>query len=131
MNQDVKKLWVDALRSGTYKQGTEYLHRTDNTFCCLGVLCDLYSRNVASVGWIAEHPADDNYQFGFTGEETYLPRVVTEWAELPDSCSPSIDVDVTIDGQLAGLTLHNDGDARTQTSRKTFDQIADAIEEQL
>lgn len=35
-----KKLqeWVDALRSGKYKQGTDYLYNPDDeSFCCLGV----------------------------------------------------------------------------------------------
>jgi len=33
--------WIRALRSGKYVQGTGALHRTSNTFCCLGVACDL------------------------------------------------------------------------------------------
>jgi len=43
MNAKVKKRWVAALRSGTYKQGTGQLKDvTNDTFCCLGVLCELY-----------------------------------------------------------------------------------------
>jgi hypothetical protein len=42
MNPEIKKKWVDALRSGKYKQGRDGLHdRLNNTFCCLGVLCDV------------------------------------------------------------------------------------------
>lgn len=33
--------WVAALRSGEYKQGTHHLRSTDNSYCCLGVLCEL------------------------------------------------------------------------------------------
>ena len=33
--------WTDALRSKNYKQGKSRLRNTNNTFCCLGVLCDL------------------------------------------------------------------------------------------
>ena len=34
--------WIDALRSGKYKQGKRRLHiPIDNTFCCLGVLCEV------------------------------------------------------------------------------------------
>lgn len=34
--------WVEALRSGNYKQGRYLLHNTvDNTYCCLGVLADI------------------------------------------------------------------------------------------
>lgn len=47
MNAEVKKQWVEALRSGKYQQGTAAL-RTHNfgqdQYCCLGVLCDLYTK---------------------------------------------------------------------------------------
>lgn len=40
MNRNWKKRWVEALRSGQYKQTREEL--TNGTaFCCLGVLCNL------------------------------------------------------------------------------------------
>lgn len=35
-----KEEWIPALRSGKYKQGFGKLHIND-TFCCLGVACDL------------------------------------------------------------------------------------------
>jgi hypothetical protein len=41
MNKDVAKKWVDALRSGEYRQARAVL-RDGDSFCCLGVLCDLY-----------------------------------------------------------------------------------------
>lgn len=34
------KPWVDALRSGDYRQGHTFLH-LDNKFCCLGVALDV------------------------------------------------------------------------------------------
>ncbi len=45
MDEQIKKQWVEALRSGRYKQGREYL-RTElsdgsYSYCCLGVLCDI------------------------------------------------------------------------------------------
>lgn len=35
--------WADALESGDYKQGkkTDAMFKSDNGFCCLGVLADL------------------------------------------------------------------------------------------
>lgn len=44
----IKQEWVAALRSGKYKQGREKL-RTDDNFCCLGVLCDI----VDNTKWVA------------------------------------------------------------------------------
>lgn len=40
MNKEIKKKWVDALRSGEYKQTRGRL-RYDDCFCALGVLADL------------------------------------------------------------------------------------------
>lgn len=40
MDQKIKEKWVEALRSGKYKQCQTRL-RIDNSFCCLGVLCDI------------------------------------------------------------------------------------------
>jgi len=46
MNTNIAKMWIDALRSGEYKQGKFVLHNvTKDTWCCLGVLCDLYQKN--------------------------------------------------------------------------------------
>ena len=41
LNPEIKKKWLTALKSGNYKQGTGKLRRRDNSFCCLGVLCDI------------------------------------------------------------------------------------------
>lgn len=38
MNADLKKRWIEALRSGKYTQGTTYLNYQGKQ-CCLGVLC--------------------------------------------------------------------------------------------
>ena len=40
MDAEIKRKWVEALRSGNYQQGRNHLHR-DNKFCCLGVLCQI------------------------------------------------------------------------------------------
>jgi hypothetical protein len=40
MKKEIKKRWVDALRSGEFRQGRRYLKR-DGKYCCLGVLCEI------------------------------------------------------------------------------------------
>jgi hypothetical protein len=40
MNKEIKARWVAALRSGKYQQGRHWLCNR-NTYCCLGVLCEL------------------------------------------------------------------------------------------
>lgn len=37
---DLHRKWIDALRSGNYKQGREALRTDDDEFCCLGVAAD-------------------------------------------------------------------------------------------
>lgn len=45
----VRARWVEALRSGRYRQGDGRLRRLDGSFCCLGVGCD-----VLGVEWRSE-----------------------------------------------------------------------------
>lgn len=51
MDRELRDKWVAALRSGEYKQGLNQLRGKDedgtDTFCCLGVLCDVVDPN----GW--------------------------------------------------------------------------------
>jgi hypothetical protein len=42
VNEEVKQQWITALRSGNYPKGRGKLRGVDGTFCCMGVLCDLY-----------------------------------------------------------------------------------------
>jgi hypothetical protein len=44
MKAELKKKWVEALRSGKYKQNRDSL-RYEDGFCCLGVLCDVYDNS--------------------------------------------------------------------------------------
>lgn len=41
MRESIKRKWIHALRSGSYKQGKYTLRDIGNNFCCLGVLCDV------------------------------------------------------------------------------------------
>ena len=50
-----RRLWVEALRSGKYKQGESLLRSRDDHYCCLGVLCDL-----AGVKWEVGHDGNDD-----------------------------------------------------------------------
>ncbi len=42
LSVEVKRKWVEALRSGKFKQGKGQLYITkDNSYCCLGVFCKI------------------------------------------------------------------------------------------
>lgn len=45
-NPEDKRLWVEALRSGKYAQGTEVLRSKDGKYCCLGVACVVLGRKI-------------------------------------------------------------------------------------
>lgn len=113
MNKKVKKLWVDALRSGEYHQ-TDGALRRGNTFCCLGVLCNIHARL---------HPliaAKQSWSGEYMGQSEFLPATVMRWAGLQTDYGDS----VYIKENEAALTEHND-------NGRTFKEIADAIESQL
>jgi len=113
MKKSIKKEWVDALRSGEYKQ-TKGVLKDKDSFCCLGVLCDIHSKETG------EEWEEDTY-FVEVGE---LPERVVSWAELTgfNPSNPLVKVnDITKRISLAEL---NDGG-------KIFDEIADIIEENL
>lgn len=111
MNATVKALWIDALTSGEYKQAYGWL-RSDNRYCCMGVLCDLYARERQNVNW------SDMAQgvYVFISSSTNLPFSVMRWAGLK-SKDPK-----TTKGTLSKL---NDND------QLTFDEIAAIIEKDL
>lgn len=122
MNPEWKRKWVDALRSGEYKQGREVLKSGDE-FCCLGVLADLCAREGAVDGHWTEGDMwkDQNVDYE---ECQLLPRSVQQATgiaiEAPTVESRSLRV---------SITLLNDGDHIIP--RHSFEEIADIIEEQL
>lgn len=128
MKPEIKKLWLEALRSGKYKQGCGALKRLDKdpntgleefTFCCLGVLCDLYDKTHKEDNWqILKHRDKELSHLGGWG---FPHRIVVEWSGLPD-CWGGIVVDEH------DLTELNDGEG---CKRMSFLQIADIIEDKL
>lgn len=79
MLNDVAKEWVKALRSGDYKQGIHSLHNLDDSFCCLGVLCDL----AVEAGVARE--SKSGKEIGYEADGFYaslLPPSVAKWAGL-------------------------------------------------
>jgi hypothetical protein len=134
MNQTVIRRWVEALRSGDYRQGQDRLEvvssdsddAAQSSFCCLGVLCDLavqdgiIGRRVRHLeGDVTVYFGDDNDR-----DQYYLPKKVVEWAGLEDLIGSGSDDprDVFVHG--IGLTARND-------CGESFEQIANAVEELL
>lgn len=64
--------WIAALRSGKYKQGEARLRERD-TFCCLGVACDISKldewREEKYLGASLSLPLKVQFYFGIQGSE--------------------------------------------------------------
>lgn len=126
MNPDIKKRWLEALRSGEYEQGREALC-SDGKYCCLGVLSDL-----AVEDGIAKWQAPQNYSYSndysIAGESAFLTDSIALWAGLS-----SVEPSVIFEGQEKCLHELNDGDFATNCKREplNFNELADLIEEQL
>ena len=121
---EIKTLWIEALRSGKFKQGNGKLRKLDietgeEQHCCLGVLCDL----AEEAGVIQRYVDDDDIHVYFTPasdrSREFLPIAVQRWAgfQYGDN-SPDIP---QVGESLVGL---ND-------NGKTFTEIANLIEEYL
>lgn len=81
MNPEVKEKWLKALRSGEYIQARAALRNKDS-YCCLGVLCDLYRKEVGGE-WIEEYTNfDQTFIAEGISESYFLPLQVQEWAGL-------------------------------------------------
>jgi hypothetical protein len=132
MNSEVKAKWLEALRSGEYKQTRYTLRSGTNGFCCLGVLSDIYRKEVGGCSWERDCNEDDTWtdysilQEGQNDSETVdLPDWVRAWAEVEDR-NPQVHVTDRKDNnsEFVGLAELND-------EGKTFNEIADLIEHQL
>jgi hypothetical protein len=121
MNPDIKVRWVEALRSNNYKQAKGYL-KTEDGFCCLGVLCDIAVQDgviAAPIKLEGQYGEPDHYGYG-SGKTGELPEEVADWAGLDSYNS------LVREGEsLTSLVELNDDYGYE------FKQIAQLIEEQL
>lgn len=123
MNPEIKTRWVAALRSGEYKQGERRVLNDDKGgFCCLGVLCDIYAKETGSE-WEQSFMEGMRLHLSTPSGGYYPPPAVRRWAAFHEDDQP-----VDIGGKTASVAVHNDG---IDIPRRTFAEIADAIEEQL
>jgi hypothetical protein len=139
MNELIAQQWVAALRSGDYKQGKSVLHNQDtNTYCCLGVLCDLYvQENNNRNSYCQQRMLSDCSIVTCFGDSTgTLPSDVRHWSWIGNDNGqfkynkpiPSSDGTAYFnDEDTCLLTSMNDGEYGHDF---TFEEIANIIEEQ-
>ena len=135
MKIDIAKQWVEALNSGTYKQGQGKLHATDIKgecmYCCLGVLCDLYMQQnpdeldvkvvTRKSDAFPQHfqmlSIGDDSLTVYDNESVVLPLRVREWAGMSDPLGRFIDSESHGQDSLAELNDHG----------MSFAKLADVI----
>jgi len=129
MKKEIAELWADALESGDYPQGTCALNR-DDSFCCLGVLCDIYKQKTRRGKWVPLYVYTGEREGNVKGFQTpsgthleHVPPEVTKWAKLFSSQGefvhpPRLRVSKTFAVSLARL---ND------LENRSFNQIAKII----
>ncbi len=115
LNRDVIQKWAENLEGGRYEQGTGGLRKGD-TYCCLGVLCDMYAQQFDREWELLEYYDSRNpYMYAFLGHEDYLPVAVRQWAGIDDN-NPVFE----------GNTLSGMNDGRS-CEQKSFIEIAQMI----
>jgi hypothetical protein len=127
---DNAKTWVEALRSGDYTQGTNYLTYYDRDGanevernCCLGVACQLYIKDGNPL--VTRTDSDGVVSYGAQHEKSVLPLDVAKWLGLSDRYSSFMTTHSDEEGapveDSSQLTELND-------NGKSFEDIADVIE---
>lgn len=121
MNDAVRELWKAALISGDYEQGRGVLRNTENRYCCLGVLCDLYIKETGKGRWVA-HLGHVGYIFrdndDFDSNSSVLTSSIGKWAGL-ESADPKV---LCSDGEHRRLSVLNDDRGAT------FSEIAELLD---
>ena len=91
MDKEIKRKWLDALRSGDYTQGYGYLCRDTSpagssgesaSYCCLGVLCEVVDGDV----W---EERLDSYQTP-SGSYHYAPSEVLDKSGISNEYSSEL-----------------------------------------
>lgn len=119
-NRENIRKWVDALRSGDYRQGRGALrsgYEPETSYCCLGVACD-----VSDVGGWSGNVYRTTDEYGHSSSaSSVLPYEVADWLDIGtrDRSNPDL---VDIAGDLIDAIAAND------SLGWTFDDIADALE---
>ena len=125
MNEAIKQKWVAALRSGEYEQTLSMLRNSEG-FCCLGFLCDLYSK-ATGVDWF--HSADDEY--AMHGNDNTLPLEVRQWAQLADEFGGYVEIETDEDGMTDPYPVDVSLTELNDSWGYDFKLIAKVIEQQL
>lgn len=135
INKELVKQWVEALRSGKYKQGRQALRNRNDEFCCLGVLCDI-SKNTLNLDWeLDSNEVCESEVYTMERNGGVLPDKVWEYLgqeatdykvqiSITNSKLPESVANGCLSRYLYLVTLND-------VYKLSFEQIADIIEEEF
>lgn len=121
-----KRLWLEGLRSEEFAQ-TKGALRDDEGYCCLGVLCEVAIKAGVIIEVSEPSPGDDG-KWGFDGNTDLPPDSVIEWAFGISDVSLEVLVD---SDEHDGVRYPHELTELNDTSGWTFEEIANAVEEQM
>lgn len=138
MNEEWRDKWVAALRSGQYTQGVGSLTGPEDTYCCLGVLCNIFD----SAGWESNEPGSAYvYDYNDNHDQSHFDDEAVDYSDHSEYWDETHS-ETELPGSLAALLKVNHDDEQTLISfndgvqgahnplgvHLTFSEIADIIE---
>ncbi len=126
MKKEIADKWIAALRSGDYVQTLGGL-KTEDGFCCLGVLCDIHAKETENEWATKKMDAHFTETFSYKHNSTDLPVEVQEWAGIKTSGGelPKSYIDNEDEEDSVSLIDLNDN------RHLNFSQIAEVIEKEV
>lgn len=129
VNKERVQLLVDALRSGDFEQGQNMLRTKDDTYCCLGVACEVARLNGIGIEWEpkpggCECEGCQESRWKFNGSNEALGETVADWYGFEHDGRLANDVQIGHDGFGNSVTMIRANDDLGWS----FIEIADAVE---
>ena len=118
---DIKEKWLEALRSGRYRQGKNCLRNLYDEYCCIGVLLDV----IDPTRWIRKENC-----YSWENEDAVLPKSLQNQYGLKSTIIIEPLKTQYKDDNYDRCTI-NDLTCANDVACYNFKQIADIIEQQL
>ena len=128
MKQSIAKKWIAALESGRYRKGQNVLRKKKtDTYCCLGVLCELYRQEYPKKSeWINSKETEGalafvNKENTSDHDDSVLPIFVQNWAGIASTTGMLFGAETT---GFNALTVINDKKGK---GAQSFKSVIEAI----
>lgn len=121
-----RKAWLEALRSGKFRQTTGKLKSRNGAYCCLGVLCEVAEVPKRWNGFDYTYGVEDDKDY-YAVSDTALPTMAMEWLGVKDG-APHLATPVIVKDKDGDVHRETNLIELNDTYGWSFEQIADAVE---